>query len=539
MRYLLTIALVTALAAVLGLSVAAGPVKSVAVPPQSEIRDREIIVELHASRSASAVKSVCASNNVKQVRELPLSYATLQVVRVPDGQDYAATLTALKSDPAVKAAGPNVYKHVSTTQLDDPLLLNGASTLGEGLDDPFVKNNQWALLQTSAPEAWDETTGEPNVIVAVLDTGVNFTHEDFIHRYWVNTDEISGNSVDDDGNGYVDDVRGFDFTTWRIGGTGGDNDPTDPSGETVSHGMCTASIIAAEGDNGIGMAGVAGGDTSANGIRVMVLRVGTESTISVDSEIGAIDYAIQNGAKVISMSFGGYTGDDPEEDAINRAWNAGVLPIAAAGNIGAGNQQGGVWLVDLPAGFDNCVAVGATTIFNTQTVGGGTLIIPETVAHYSKTGPELDIAAPGTHIIGALNDTTGYTDDGQQFTGTSAATPVVAGLAGLLLSKNPGLDKQSLRNALELTAVDLGTAGADDEYGHGRIDMQAAMDYISGANSGDTNGDGHVNELDIQPIIDDFGAKSGSAGYTSRVDANGDGTIDELDLFVVGRHFDN
>lgn len=272
----------------------------------------------------------------------------------------------------------------------------------------------------------------------------------------------------------------------------------------------------------------------------MVLRVGTEATITVDAEIGAIDYAINNHARVVSMSFGGVTGGTPEEDAINRAWNAGVLTVAAAGNIGAGNKDDSTpphWLVDLPAGFTNCMAVAATTIFSGYPVTGSTQIIAETKAHYSKTGPEVDIAAPGTHILGALNSTTGYTDTGGQFTGTSAATPLVAGLAGLLLSESPSLSVSALRGVIETTAQDLGTAGVDDEFGYGRIDMARAMNQAMGGLAGDTNGDGHVDASDVQPIIDHFGSRSSDAGFDPKCDTNGDGVVDELDLFMVGRNF--
>lgn len=553
MRYLLTVVLVLTLALSLGLSTAAGPVKSTAVnPPLSEVYDRQIIVQVDPARGTKAVSAVLGSHGVSQVREMPLSYATYQIVRVPDGQDYHATLAALKADPAVKSVGPNVIKHVSATLLNDPLLLNGAGTVAQGLDLPYVKTNQWGLLQTGAPAAWDETTGSPNVIVAVLDTGINYTHEDIAHRFWVNADEIAGNGSDDDHNGYVDDVRGFDFSSWVVGSGGGDNDPSDPSGENLSHGMCTASIIAAEGNNNIGMAGVAGGNSPASGVRVMVLRVGTESTIQVSSEIGAIDYAVNNGARVISMSFGGETGGEIESDAIENAWNEGVLCIAAAGNIGAGNRHltTGEWLIDLPAGFTHCVAVGATTIFNTQTVGSSTNVIAETLANYSKyvvdanedptTGLPMhgiDVCAPGTNIVGALNDTTGYTGTSAQFTGTSAATPIVAGLAGLLLSKNPALTATALRDAIRQGAQDLGPGGIDEQFGYGRVDMPESMALVIGGKTGDTNGDNAVDEADVSAIISHFGAKRGEANYDEAADANNDGVIDELDVFVVGRHY--
>ncbi len=552
MRYLLTIVLVLTLALSLGLSTAAGPAKTVASPPLSEVYDRQILVQVNPARGTKAVSKVLSSHGVSRVSEMPLSYATYQIVRVPDGQDYHATLAALTADPSVKSAGPNVIKHVSATVLNDPLLLNGAGSVAQGLDDPYVKSNQWGLLITGAPAAWDETTGSPNVVVAVLDTGINFNHEDIRHRFWVNSDEVAGNSVDDDHNGYVDDTRGFDFSSWVVGSGGGDNDPSDPSGENLSHGMCTGSIIAAEGNNNLGMAGVAGGNSQASGVRLMVLRVGTESTIQVSSEIGAIDYAVQNGAKVISMSFGGETGGEPESDAIEAAWQAGVLCIAAAGNIGAGNrnQTSGEWYIDLPAGFTHCLAVGATTIFNAQTVSGSTNIIAETLANYSKyvVDPHddpttnqpmhgVDVCAPGTNIVGALNDTTGYTGASAQFTGTSAATPIVAGLAGLLLSKAPATSVSELRDVIWNGAMNLGPAGVDEQYGHGRIDMPASMALLAGGKAGDTNGDNAVNDQDVAAIVAHFGAKRGDANYDEAADANGDGVVDELDVFVVGRHY--
>lgn len=510
--------------------------------PLAEIHNREILVELDSARSAKSVSAFCADKGVSYLRSLPLSYTTYQIVRVPDGADYHAVLKQLENDPQVKCAGPNVIKHVSTTLLNDPLLLNEAPEVSQALDDPYVKNNQWALHLTGALQAWDVTTGSPNVIVAVLDTGINFGQEDLVNRLWTNTGEVAGNSTDDDSNGFIDDIHGFDFEGWSTASSsGGDSNPEDPSGDFISHGTATASIIAAQGNNNLGLSGVAGGDAASNGARLMICRVGTNSNITVDAEIGAIDYAIENGARIISMSFGGYTGGAPEENAINRAWAANVLPIAAAGNIGAGNESGGDWLVDLPAGFDNCMAVGATTIFNTQSVTSSTQIIAETLAGYSKTGPEMDICAPGTHIIAAANSSNEYTATAvgsHQFTGTSAATPLVSGLAALILSAHPSYGAQQVRDILEDTSVDLGTSGADEQYGKGRIDMAVALDAgIPGVKQGDTNDDGSVNAADLTEIQNRFGARTGDGNFLARVDCNGDGVIDELDVFVVGRKF--
>jgi subtilisin family serine protease len=449
------------------------------------------------------------------------------VVRVPAGRDYANALAELERNPQVKAAGPNVIKHVSEVVPGDPLFLNGATGTAMGLTDPFAKNDQWGLLNTDAPRAWEITMGSASVVVALLDTGVNFTQEDTANRFWTNPDEVAGTGVDDDHNGYIDDVHGWDFAD-------GDSNPTDSVSTTLSHGEACASIIAAQGGNHAGMMGAAGGTSPSTGVRIMALRVGTEDNIPVSAEIAALDYARTNGARVATMSFGGPTGGTIEEDAINRAWNDGLYVLAAGGNVGAGNGD----LIDLPAGFNNCVAVGATTIFSTQFVGPSTNVILETHAGYSKTGPELEICAPGTHVIAARNSTTGYTDSGEQFTGTSAATPLVAGLAALLFSAKSGLTNVQVRAAINNTAVDLGDSGRDEIFGYGRIDMYEALLSVAGtALHGDTNGNGVVDENDVQPIIAHFGARSGQAGYVASVDANGDGVIDELDLFTVGRNF--
>jgi subtilisin family serine protease len=511
--------------------------------PLSDVHNREILVEFDNSRSAKSTSALCAELGVKQVRSLPLSYCTYEIVQVPEREDYHAVLASLKANPLVKTVGPNVIKHTSSTILNDPLLLNSAIDVEQGLVSPYVKNNQWALLSTKTTEAWDYTTGDPNVIVAVLDTGANLSHEDLVNRIWTNPNETPGNGIDDDDNGFIDDVYGWDFYGWDNGTkTGGDNDVNDPSPTQHSHGTSTSSIIGAQGNNGLGIAGVAGGDSPTSGIRLMILRVGTDSDIQLSAEIGAIDYAIAQGADIISMSFGGASGGAPEENAIDRAWNAGLYLVAAAGNGKQGNvDKDGNPLIDLPAGFANCVCVGATTIFSTQTVSPATDVIAETLAGYSKTGPEMEISAPGTHIMAAANAVSLYTDTAEfQFTGTSAATPVVAGLAALLKSYQPALTNQQIRDRINTYSVDLGATGRDEQYGFGRIDMLAALtENIVNPSSkpGDTNGDDVVDASDLNPIVENFGKSTGQAGYAAQIDTNKDGVIDELDLFLVGRKF--
>lgn len=505
--------------------------------PLSKIHDRQILVRV-SSKAQKSASSVFSAKGVSQVGSLPLSYTRYEVVTVPAGADYHTTLAALNSDANIEGAWPNVTKQVSEFIPNDPFFLNGAANAAAALESPAVQNSQWGLLHTRAPQAWDITAGSPNVVVAVLDTGSSFSHEDLQNRFWTNVDEIAGNGIDDDDNGFIDDVRGFDFQTYNVNtGTGGDNNPEDTESGAESHGTACASIIAAQSNNGIGMAGVAGGKGPNDGVRIMTLRVGTRENIPLSAEIAALDYAVNNGAKVISMSFGGVTGGAPEEQAINEAWDNGngALILAAAGNGQAGNGSE----IDLPAGFDNCVCVGATTIFSSYPVTASTTLVTERKASFSKTGAAMDIAAPGVHIISAASGTNSYFNTPfSQFTGTSAATPVVAGLAALVFSAKPELSALQVRDILYNTAVDLGQQGFDTSFGHGRIDMLAALDTAGpDGKPGDANKDGSVDNNDLQTIIDRFGARTGDGNYLPSADTNGDGIIDELDVFSVGRNF--
>jgi subtilisin family serine protease len=566
MKRLTTNTLVVLLAVLLAFSGSPGRLSAQAaersaavLPAQSQIHDRQILVELEPGRSVKSTSAFFSGKGVSQVNSLPLSYADYQIVRVPDSEDFAAAYARLSADPSVRSISPNVIKHISEFVPSDPLFLGGASTtataLASGAGSPAL-SNQWGLLQSGAHDAWEVTTGKNSIVVAVLDTGAKLNHEDLQNRLWQNPGEAK-DGTDTDGNGFVDDVNGYDFQGYSLPGggggvgTGGDGDPTDDeafSADNVydSHGTSTASIIAAQGNNGNGMSGVAGGNSPSSGVRLMICRVGTASTISLAAEIGAIDYAVNNGAHIISMSFGGETGGPPEENAINRAWDAGVYVCAAAGNYPAGAANG----IDLPAGFDNCVAVGATTIFSPDNinVGPSALVVSEYRPSYSKTGPEMEIGAPGTNIISAAWGGSNATVDeymtglGHQFTGTSAATPVVAGLAALIYSVLPDPEaltaNQTVRDLINSTAVDLGPAGRDEEFGFGRINMAKALEGFATGKPGDANGDGFVDEADLALIVANYGKKSGQTGYTVQLDLNGDGVIDELDVLEIGKFYE-
>lgn len=508
-----------------------------------QVHDNQIIVKMKAGKHASALAG--HGKAVSYVRAMRLSYADYDIVRAPEGADPFEVARELEASGMVEFAYPNVVKTVSTLHEllngpafwpNDPYMLNPFTAISEAYENPRL--NQWGLLYTNTPLAWNYTTGSSNVIVAVIDTGVKFEHPELYGRFWVNADEIAGNAVDDDGNGWVDDINGYDFASYKINThTGGDADPTDPQPYSDAHGTWVAGIIGSASNNATGIAGVAGGGKGGDGgVRLMILRVGTNGSISVDAEVAALDYAVQNGAKIINMSFGGVTGGPPEEEAITRAWNSGAVIFAAAGNYPGGNPG----RIDLPAGFPEVIAVGATTVFASRTVFPTTALIPETLADFSKIGPEMDVVAPGVNIITLFGPDSYTVDPDTQFLGTSASTPIVSGFAALLASYFTAANNTWLRDKVEASTIDMGAPGFDESYGHGRIDMARAFQGTEPPPTnlaGDTSGNGSVGNEDVAPIEAQYGKRTGDAGYQKRIDTNNDGVIDELDIFAVGLNF--
>ncbi|MDP2937539.1 MAG: S8 family peptidase, partial [Dehalococcoidia bacterium] len=292
-------------------------------------------------------------------------------------------------------------------------------------------SQQWALSQINASSAWDISTGSSNIIVAVVDTGFDLSHPDQPKNLIRGAD-------------YVLDIKGNTLVTG------------DPQG----HGTHVAGIVAANMNNGIGVAGIAP-SVSLMSIRVLD-AAGNGNTYS--TSLG-ITYAVDHGAKVINLSLSGEGESDSETAAINYAYSKGALVVAAAGNDKEeGNPR------EYPAASKNVMAVAATTINDTH-------------AYYSNTGDYVDVAAPGG----------GPDDEGRSperiwstcnrspdfyctKAGTSMATPYAAGVAALVWSINPNLTVDQVEAILRQSAKDLGTPGWDDTFGYGRVDAyQAAV----------------------------------------------------------------
>lgn len=362
------------------------------------------------------------------VRQIPA--LGLALVRMPSGKSLAQAAAELTDAAAVEWAEPNY-------------------TLGLDFvpNDPFYASPQTPYLDNiGAAAAWDHSTGRPETVIAVLDTGFDMLQEDLAGAFWTNELEASGEpDVDDDGNGFVDDIHGWDFAS-------GDNDPSDDHG----HGTHVAGIAAARIDNGKGIAGMAGRTT------IMPVDVFQGGIGTYEALIRAIIYATDNGADVINMSLGASSYSKGEEAAVDYAYAHGVVVVAAAGNTGYTTRPE---QRHYPAAHAHVIAVASTTA-------------ADTLSGFSTRGDWVDVAAPGDVIYSTyrgLNPSTGRHDNYASMSGTSMASPHVAGLAALILSRNPMLTPDQVRAIIESTAKDRGPTGRDIYFGAGRIDAGRAL----------------------------------------------------------------
>jgi hypothetical protein len=351
-------------------------------------------------------------------------------------------LSDLKADPDVEFAEPDHLVSVRATPNDPYFFSSG--TWGQSYDD------LWGIKKIGAPAAWDTSTGA-GVTVAVVDTGLDYTHPDIVGNVWTNTRESAGNGLDDDGNGYVDDTRGWDFIGSDYLNPTQSNDPIDHQG----HGTHVAGTIAATGNNGIGVIGVAWQ------AQVMPVKGLDDQGIGLDSTLGpAILYAANNGADVISNSWAGTGTSQTIAEAVDYAYNLGVVVVAAAGN----NSDDAMNYY--PANLSEVITVAASDPY-------------DSIAYFSNWGTKIDIAAPGVDILSlrAAGTFLGSPVDDYytRADGTSMATPHVSGLAALILSQHPNYINEDVRQAVRASASDLGVAGFDQTFGYGRIDATAAL----------------------------------------------------------------
>jgi subtilisin family serine protease len=383
------------------------------------------------------------------------------------GAFVAATVLAatVALAPSAPAGGPVVP--------DDPLF--------DACPEAYCTGEQWDLMSDgrgiSADTAWATTKGE-GVVVAVIDTGIDLEHEDLVDQLWSNPGETGPGEPDgndDDGNGFVDDLVGWDFYQ-------DDNDAFDDGG--TGHGTSTAGTVVAEQGNGVGMSGV------APGARVMPLRIGDTFVGRPDRIARAIRYAVDNGADVISMSVGAMATSSLLRGAVGYAESHDVVVVEALGNDFSTHSH-------VPAVYDGVLGVGAILPDTTGRVAQQATAACFTVkATYSNYGVTTDVVAPTQTYAPDLGG--GY----GKFSGTSAATPHVAGVAALVVaaSREAGMEDVTALSAREVVSIvrasaedmraehdcpghgtpDLGyTAGWDRYTGWGRVDAAAAVAMAS------------------------------------------------------------
>ena len=283
----------------------------------------EVIVKFRDEASSSGIQSPNLVAGAKELRALSVNAGVIHQYKLEGALSVDEAVLKYRSNPAVEYAEPNYLYSLQAMPSDAQFgTLWGLHNTGQAVNGTAGK----ADADIDAPEAWDISTGSPNVIVAVIDSGIAYDHPDLAPNIWTNPGELAGNGIDDDGNGLVDDVHGWDFLM-------NDNDPMDPvdlnPGGNEGHGTHVAGTIAGAGNNGTGITGVMWT------ARLMALKAGgVDRSLSTTGIISAIHYAIAKGARVINASFIGPECSLAFYDAVSAANDANILFVAAAGNGG-------------------------------------------------------------------------------------------------------------------------------------------------------------------------------------------------------------
>ena len=396
-------------------------------------------------------------------------------------------------------------------------------------------NNQWYLEKIKAPKAWDKINSSPNIIIAVIDSGIQINHPDLIDNIWENSDEVADNGIDDDKNGFIDDIHGWDFINNSY-----DPSPKFEDGFTeagILHGTMVAGVLAASGNNNIGITGITWKS------KIMALRVLDDKGEGRASEvIRAIDYAINNGVDIINLSFVGFGYSKALEEAVRRAYNAGIVIIAAAGND---QDEGDGYFLDETPMYPAChdgengenMVIGVVA---TDTI--------DQKASFSSHGFKcVDIAAPGISIfstsvyepqksIGTKVFNKYY--DGY-WSGTSMAAPMVSGALALIEEVNLRLNRDEVVDILLNSVDDISRLNPNylGQLGKGRLNIAEAVnlaykninnniivklllapnkDYISKIKIVDVDGN-------LESEFNSYGDNFLGGAYISSGDVNGDG----------------
>ncbi len=389
----------------------------------------ELLVKYKSGTASSPIRE--KNNKIGAVVIENFSDLGWQRVKLPSDLSVNQAISRYKNFVEVETAQPNFVYHLAATPNDVSF------------------GNLYGMQRISAPTAWDLSTGSATVVVANIDTGIRYTHEDLAANMWRNPGETPNNGIDDDGNGFVDDYYGYDFFS-------NDSDPMDENG----HGTHTSGTIGAVGNNSVGVAGV-----NWN-VRLMAIKIydaGGDSTSAI--LINAYNYVrmMKNrgvNIRVTNNSYGGCNEacgfDQATKDAIDALGNADVLQVFAAGNNGRNIELGPFY----PASYTSpSILTVAASDQNDMRAG------------FSNFGiTSVDVAAPGVSVLSTILSATNY----GTLSGTSMATPHVAGSAALLAAYNPNLSAASLKATLMNTVDQLPQWNGVNKTG-GRINLANAL----------------------------------------------------------------
>jgi thermitase len=402
--------------------------------------DGEVLVGF-SKRVSKLERRTAVARRVAGARVASPLLPSVALVELPAAADVRSSASALAADPAIAWAEPNWLRHP--------------------LADPDDAANQWNIFTTRVDNVWNTQNGAPGTVIAVIDSGIQASHPDLDDNLWSNPDEIAANGIDDDDNGNVDDVYGWDFV----------QDDAPPQ-DTDGHGTHVAGIAAAE-TNGVGVSGV------CPDCRIMALRVAGGDQFPTGAIAQAIRYAADEGASVINMSFGGAQWSRAERSAIVYAANRGVVLVAAAGNESINNDQlsvagGSLVGPPYPASYD------VSGLISVAASNSG-----DRLASFSNVGnASVDVAAPGVNIRSTY-PTSSYTF----LNGTSMASPFVAGVAALLRTEEPGWGPVQTKNAI-MNGVDRpNTLGNNRTVTDGRVDALTSFTEQDTSNATPRNDD--------------------------------------------------
>ncbi len=404
--------------------VAEAPEPALQAPAEvAEYAEGEMLIKFKAEVGEQTINSLMQNVGIQIVQTFePLG---IRLGRIGGGKSVLKAVEECNADPNVEYAEPN-YIYKAFVEPNDPRF-----------------SSLYGMRIIDAPEAWDRQTGSRDVIVGIIDTGMDHDHDDLKDNLWINPGEFGdgkeNNNVDDDGNGFVDDYRGWDFIN-------NDNDPFDDN----QHGTHVAGTVGAVGNNGVGVVGVNWQ------VSLMPLKfLGRDGSGTTDNAVEAVIYATNMGAKVLSNSWGGGGRSRALEDAIKFANDNGVLFIAAAGNDFSDNDQNPTY----PASYEveNVIAVAASTS-------------GDNLAGFSNFGRRtVHLAAPGSSILSTLPR-----DRYGQLSGTSMATPHVSGAAALVWAAFPNLTAPQVKIRI-MGSVDRNSAFIDRTISGGRLNVNRAI----------------------------------------------------------------